>query len=422
MRAHQYKEHLSPGETAVVLCLSQDKDQAGVLLGYCQGILETSPRLRSLLPTNEQGEVKEPSGDSIKLNNGIQIRVKAASFRSLRGFTACAVLADEIAFWRDSNSRNPADFILKSVRPTLASMPGSMLLAFSSPWAKSGVLWDHHKSYYKENDPHIICFQGASRTLNPTLPKRVVEKAIKKDPEMAKTEYLAQFRTDVQVLFSDENLDPVIVPGRRVLQPQKGITYFAAVDASGGSSDSFTMAIAHMDPDTLRLVLDLVAERKPPFSPQAVCVEFSRIMKKWGCHSASADKYAKGWVEEGFSLNKITLHQEAPPKTELYQELLARINSEEVELLDHDALRGQLECLERHVRPGGQEKIYEPPNAHDDLANAAALALWEVGQRVQEEEPAATFMISEEELEELLTEEELDELSDDPNELAFFFD
>jgi hypothetical protein len=50
--------------------------------------------------------------------------------------------------------------------------------------------------------------------------------------------------------------------------------YIAALDAASGSGeDSMTLALCHREGDVA--VLDLVREVKPPFSPDAVAVEFS---------------------------------------------------------------------------------------------------------------------------------------------------
>jgi hypothetical protein len=47
-------------------------------------------------------------------------------------------------------------------------------------------------------DPLILVAHGATRTLNPSLPQRVVDRALEKDRSRATAEYLAQFRTDAE--------------------------------------------------------------------------------------------------------------------------------------------------------------------------------------------------------------------------------
>ena len=60
--------------------------------------------------------------------------------------------------------------------------------------------------------------------------------------------------------------------------------------AQWGSPDSFTLGIAHAKEGTG--ILDLVREVRPPFSPDAVCSEFSEIMHAYHVNKCSADRYA----------------------------------------------------------------------------------------------------------------------------------
>ena len=72
--------------------------------------------------------------ETIELTNCVVIEISTASFRTTRGYSFAAILADEVAFWRsDESSANPDVEILRAWRPGLASIPGAMLLLASSP-------------------------------------------------------------------------------------------------------------------------------------------------------------------------------------------------------------------------------------------------------------------------------------------------
>ena len=75
-----HSKALVVGERPVVLCLAQNQQQAGVVFGYVAGIFECTPMLARL--------VKVKTADTLSLANGIDIVVRAASFRGLRGVTA----------------------------------------------------------------------------------------------------------------------------------------------------------------------------------------------------------------------------------------------------------------------------------------------------------------------------------------------
>ena len=177
---------------AAVLCILSVGSAGGqIILDYAEASLERSPILKQLIASR--------TADALELTNGITLEVRPASFRKLRGPTYVAVLADELAFWYvDAAYANPGVEILNAVEPGLATTGGPLILA-SSPHARRGALWDVFRRHYGPGgDPLIMVAHGTSRTLNPSLPQRVVDRALEKDRARATAEYLAEFRTDVE--------------------------------------------------------------------------------------------------------------------------------------------------------------------------------------------------------------------------------
>jgi hypothetical protein len=69
----------------------------------------------------------------------------------------------------------------------------------SSPYAKTAVLWETYcKQYGPTGDALTLVAHGASKVFNPTLPQRVIDRALEKDRAKATAEYLAEFRTDLE--------------------------------------------------------------------------------------------------------------------------------------------------------------------------------------------------------------------------------
>src|SRR5439155_9849479 len=136
-----------------------------------------------------------------------------------------------------------------------------------------------------------------------------------------------------------------------------GTGYVAFTDPSGGSSDAFTLAVAHgEDRDSTRVaVLDYLTERRPPFSPDAVVAEYAAALKSYGVTKVQADKYAGQWVVEAFTKHGITCEQSAEPKSVIYGNVLPLLNSQRVELLDYPRLQAQLLGLERRTARGGRD-------------------------------------------------------------------
>jgi len=156
-------------------------------------------------------------------------------------------------------------------------------------------------------------------------------------------------------------------------QPQSSWRYSGFVDPSGGSSDSFTLGIAHKENGIA--VLDLVREVKPPFSPETVVKEFADNLRRYRVTKVVGDRYAAEWPREQFRKCGLAYHPSERTKSEIYLELLAQINSRVCDLLDHPRLLAQLTGLERRTSRGGRDSIDHAPNAHDDVANAVAGAI-----------------------------------------------
>ena len=361
-----YRQYLSPGERATIMIIAADKKQARVIFRYIRALLRNVPMLQRL--------IERETAESFDLSNAVTIEIQTASFRSTRGYTLVAGLCDEIAFWRSDESANPDTEILAALRPAMSTIPGAMLLCASSPYARRGVLWDAWRRHYGKNSP-VLVWKAPTRTMNPSVPQRVIDEAMERDPASAAAEYGANFRVDVETFISREVVDAACVPDRHELPPQSNNSYFAFVDPSGGSADAMTLAIAHRDRPTNRVVLDAVRERRPPFSPEDVVQEFAELLKSYRCARVTGDRYAGEWPRERFRAHGIAYDPAEKPKSDIYRDLLPLLNSGRVELLDHARLTAQLCSLERRTARGGRDSIDHGPGGHDDVANAVAGAV-----------------------------------------------
>jgi hypothetical protein len=151
----------------------------------------------------------------------------------------------------------------------------------------------------------------------------------------------------------------------------EGASYLAFVDPSGGSSDSMTLAIVHIEGGT-RAVLDAVRERRPPFSPDDVVQEFATLLKSYGVRTIRGDRYAGEWPRERFRVHGIEYQVAPSPKSDIYRDLLPILNSGRLELLDLPRLVSQLCSLERRTARSGRDSIDHAPGGRDDVANCVA--------------------------------------------------
>ena len=147
--------------------------------------------------------------------------------------------------------------------------------------------------------------------------------------------------------------------------------------------------------DSNRVPLDLVRERKPPFSPDNVVAEFAALLKAFGVTSVRGDRYGGEWPRERFRTHGVDYIPATLAKNDLYRELLPILNGGRAELLDHPRLAAQLCSLERRTARGGHDSIDHPPGAHDDVANAVAGAVVTASRAAVQEIPfCAPFIFS----------------------------
>jgi hypothetical protein len=363
-RSHD--EYLSKGEIGTVMVLASTKDQARTIMAYIAEMLRV-PLLKSLV-------VKELA-ESFELSNRVRIEVSPSNYKSVRGYTLIACLLDEVAFWRSEDSSSSPDYeVLRALRPGMLTVKTSMLLAASSPYAKRGELWKNYQKHFGRDESATLVWQGSTLKMNQQADKAIIDAETERDPEAASAEYGAQFRSDIQSLFAIEQVKACISPGVRERPPERDSRYHGFVDPSGGSSDSMSLAISHKSGSTN--ILNVLREWRPPFNPESVCAEIADVCARYRVFVVTGDRYAGAWVAERFRAHRLYYRPADLTKSELYLELVSLINSRAVDLLDNDRLVHQLVGLERRTTRSGKDSIDHEPNAHDDLANAAAGAAW----------------------------------------------
>jgi len=364
-----YTGLLAPGERGTVMLTAPDRRQARTDFRYVVGLIDAVPALAAM--------VTRRTRDALDLSNGITIEIHTASFRTIRGYTVVAAICDELAFWRSEESANPDVEIIAALRPGMATVPGALLLCITSPYARRGATWEAYSRHYGRAGD-VLVVQAPTLALNPTVDPAVIAAAYEADEASAAAEYGAEFRRDVDGYVSREWVEPRVVRGRAEVPPVGRLPYVAFVDPSGGAQDSMTLAIAHSEDG--RRVLDLVRERRPPFSPEDVVQEFAECLQRYRVTRVTGDRYGGEWPRERFQVHGIVYEVADRAKSDLYREALPLFTSGQVDLLDHPRLMAQLLGLERRTARGGRDSIDHAPGGHDDLINAAAGALLLAGR------------------------------------------
>jgi hypothetical protein len=308
--------------------MSVDTKQSRFVLNYITGIVDASPVLAAM--------AENRTADMLSLINGVDIVVRAASWRSSRGQTCLACILDEVAYFYAEDGRAVVtdEAIISALRPSLSTLGGPLIM-ISSPYAKRGELYETYKRNYGPNgDPLLLCAKASSLQLNPSLNPKVVARAYERDPVAASAEFGGEFRSDLESFIPREAVEACVSPGVFERQYIAGIRYVAFCDPAGGSGgDSMTMAIAHFEKDK-GSVLDAIREITSPFSPTTATARFAQTLKLYGLTRVTGDRYAGDWPSEEFAKNGITYVPSELNRSEIYGELLPLLNSGSCDLLD----------------------------------------------------------------------------------------
>jgi hypothetical protein len=361
---------LPPGGYAVAAIVAPDRRQAQLAFSYARGLVQNSEILRA--------ELVRETYDSLEFKHATRLEIMTGNFRAVRGYSTCLAIVDEAAFLMDSEGRNSDEELARALRPALATLDGT-LVVISSPHRRRGILFDAYQRFYAHDEQECIYIQASSTTLNPTLNRATIDRAISSDPEGGASEWLGEFRSDSCEYLSDELIDTATIADR-IEQPfQNDRRYSAFVDMSGGVTDSACLGISHKEPGTRAevIVLDQLHEAPAPHEPAEIVKRFAAILQRFGMNTVTGDRFSARWVVDAFRNSGIGYLASDLDRSGLYGECAPLFAEKRVELLDHKKLITQLRQLERKPRAGGRpDAIDHGYRSHDDLANAACGSLW----------------------------------------------
>lgn len=212
---------LRRGERALCLSLACDRDQARIIVDYTRAYFTDIPPLAGLV----DGEMTR---DSWRLLNATEIACGTNNYRSVRGRPILTVSLDECAFYKSEDSATPDVETYRALMPGLATIDDAMLIAISSPHAKSGLLYQKYVEHYGRDSDDVLFVRAPTTALNPTIDHRIIEKALAEDFDAANAEWNAVFREGISGLIGSEVMRRCIVPGRTILQPDSSTAMFVS--------------------------------------------------------------------------------------------------------------------------------------------------------------------------------------------------
>jgi hypothetical protein len=377
-----HERYLAKGERAIIPLVAQDQRATRVAFTYLSDYFTCSPLLASM--------VEEVLRFEIKLTNRVSILCFPCSQTAPRGFSMPAGGLDELGFFRLEGSADSDAEIQASIRRGMLGFPSPRLIKISTPYMKSGVLYDDFTRYFGTDSPDVLVWRAPSALMNPSLRAERLDREQRLDPSRFAREYLAEFVEDLDSFLPAAWVEAAVAPGRHELPPIEGRSYSAGVDPSGGGADAFTLSICHAEGAGAerRVIQDVMRgwsrSRSQTVDLTGAVGEMADIVKRYGLYSVHGDQYAGAWVRQAFDTHGIR-YEQAPDKATAYGATEPFFAQGAIEILDHPKLVRELKLLERRARPGGKLRVDHPRGGHDDHSNALAVSLVPLVHNVREE-------------------------------------
>jgi len=357
------RDCLLPDEPRIAGIVAQNQERARRHIARCRSWIKRNPRLKKMLVKDET--------DELAFSNGSAIVAFPCSSRSLRGDAwSCAVL-DELAHFIDStDGPASAERIYEAVSPALSQFADAgWLISISTPGWQSGQFWRLVQRGESGQYPNLHFVSKTSIEMNPRLSAKWLVEQERKDPDLYRREYLAEFVAAGAFLDSVDVLACQRKSG--VLPPVETIHYSAAIDPAF-SEDNFSLGIAHVEGDTV--VIDGVwVWRRIGF--ERTLDEVVEIARRYGVESMRTDQFSAQAVLEGLGRRGLGCYPRPwtnDNKFQAFNRLKAGIACRQVQLPDDEALVQELLTLEARPTRSGTTFIGASGSAKDDRAVVVA--------------------------------------------------
>ena len=275
------RHKVPPGDTGVVAVVSVDRREASDRIKTIHAILD------ALAIPNK------PKADGIELpDRPYGIAIRTGSIAGVSGFTCICGLGDEVSKWKDSDTGvNPAEQVLSSWRPTMATMPLAKMFMVSSPMGNDDA---HARSFDEGATTRQMIAYAPTWVANPSLTQADLERD-EPNRRYFRREYEAIPSPEIEgSLLTAAEIERATVPDAMRV-PEVRQEYIAALD-TGSRSQVWSLIIATSrwagPRDRVAVVLAHSWEGTQETRPDAADVlrEVGAVLRAYGIHGVRVDK------------------------------------------------------------------------------------------------------------------------------------
>ncbi len=379
-----------PGELGRIMLLAVDSDQSDILFEYVSNLIDSIPEFAAMV---EKRSVKLGMR-RLLLRNRIEVLIKPADKRRVRGRILVAVIFDEVAhWWNDERHANPDSEVYAAVMPGMLGIPDAKLIAISSTYRRKGLLFETDKRQWGRDTitvngqtrPNRVLFWKAAtwemrpveseehRALFPTFEEELADEKAK-DPSSFAAEYGSEYRADMEDYLSVEAVEACVVKGRDTLPYDGKSVHRAFIDtAGGGGQDSLALCISKTTPTGAAVVR--LFEKRPPFDAEDAADTVKKILGEYGITMLYGDNFGGDTWKSMFVKRGLGYSTDTRAATVLYRGFAPVVTGRKVEMLDPDVNATVSRCVNQLtglIKREAGEKITHANGEHDDLANALA--------------------------------------------------
>jgi hypothetical protein len=279
------------------------------------------------------------------------VEVKTASVRGVSGFTSILCIGDEVDKWRDTDTgANPAEEVLSSWRPTLATMMphGARMALLSSPWLFKGP---HSREFDRGTDAEQQAEWAPTWVAHPAQTIELCRR-LEKNPVKFAREYEAIPQPD----SDDPELMVALERATRKTAPTLGrytpLTYVAAVvhtlpsQRTGDDPRPHAWSLIVTTKRTCadgRVRISVVHAQQWLASrdPNAVAADIARIVARYGLRNATTADTIPAFIPQLTQRHGLALNP-APVTENDHVSLRLRLADDGLDLPDDAQLRADI--------------------------------------------------------------------------------
>lgn len=369
----------APGEQPAALIVAPSKRLGRQALRYIKGAVRSLPGLAQAVVDDNSDLL------SLRRTGGRVVRIEVAAAKvggeAGRGLSLVGALMDEASFFRDEDYAVNDVEVWRAIKARV--LPGGQAILSSTPWARSGLLYDTYKAQWGSPATFLVA-HAATRTMR-TAPEILEMVAAEEhdDPDNARREFGAEFLgLDAATFFPDDMLARLVDSSLELGEvPRGGDEVIAGADF-GFKRNSSALAVLHRRGEryVVAELIEIRPEDDEPLKPSEVCAQFAAILKRHRCSLVMADQHYLESVREHLDVAGIGILSAPGRVDEVYVRARDRMREGRLVLPQHRRLLAQLREVRARPLVGGGLSIRlptKPDGAHGDLVAALTLALWQ---------------------------------------------